>query len=94
MINCFRSELKYRIEIVEHLNKFGIDESFLKDNVIFADDFVKAEEAFESVESVALVDFNQLPSNLEPSLKSKVHYIVDHHIDNKVYLDTLIKKEI
>ena len=94
VINCLRNELKYRIEIVEHLKRFGIDEAFLRDHVIFADDILKPEEVFGSVESVALVDFNQLPKELDVWLKSKIHYIVDHHVDNNMYLDTLIKKEI
>lgn len=46
------------------------------------------------MESVALVDFNELTKEMEQWLGSKVHYIVDHHVDNQLYLDTLIKKEI
>jgi hypothetical protein len=44
-----------RIEIVAHLNQFGIDTQFLDENVFFADDI-----DLTNVESVALVDFNKL----------------------------------
>ena len=94
VINCLRNELRYRIEIIEHLNKFGLDEAFLKENVIFADDLKLPDEGFKSIESIALVDFNQLPKEFESHLASKVHYIVDHHIDMNLYKDSLVEKEI
>jgi hypothetical protein len=47
-----------RIEILAHLNKFGIDNQFLEENVFFADDINLTNINF--IESVALVDFNKI----------------------------------
>jgi len=43
VINCSRSELKLRIDIVRHLGNFGIDEQFMADNILFVDDLQDAE---------------------------------------------------
>ena len=93
VINCSRNELKLRIDIVRHLSNFGIDDQFLADNVLFADDLQDADAS--KVESVALVDFNQINKELEAyGFDNKVHYIVDHHVDDGLYGDTLKEKEI
>lgn len=64
----------------------------MKDYVFFSDDF-EEEGSLASVESVALVDFNKLNVALE-GLSGKVHFIIDHHVDSELYLDTLKEKEI
>ena len=81
-----------RIDIVKHLSNFGMDDDFLQ-NVIFNDD-VDQPNSLVEVESVALVDFNQLTKELEPLLNKKVHYIVDHHVDSNMYLETLKQKDL
>jgi len=88
-INCPRNELAFRIEIVEHLNLFGINEQFLKENVFFADD--EEVKDLTEVKSVGLVDFNELTPEFK-SVSDRVHYIIDHHVDNKLYLDS-VKEE-
>lgn len=94
VVNCLRSEIKLRIEIMEHLAKLGMNENFVYDNMLFLDDLLKTEESLAQVESVGLVDFNELNKELESKLSSKVHYIIDHHIDNNKYLETLKEKEV
>jgi inorganic pyrophosphatase/exopolyphosphatase len=93
MINCTREELKMRIDIINHLNTFGMNDEFLK-NVIFNDDISESNDSLNDVESVALVDFNQLTKDLEPKLCDKIHYIIDHHVDSNMYLETIKHKEI
>ena len=39
VVYCTRHELTFRFEILGHLSTFGIDEPFLRENVIFKDDF-------------------------------------------------------
>jgi inorganic pyrophosphatase/exopolyphosphatase len=39
VVYCTRHELTFRFEILEHLALFGIDEQFLRDYVIFQEDF-------------------------------------------------------
>ena len=69
-----------------------MDQKFVFENLIFMDDLMASEDSLSTVESVGLVDFNQLNKELESKLESKVHYIVDHHNDNKLYLNTLKEK--
>ena len=76
---------------MEHLERFGIGEEFLKENVLFCDD--QEIKDVSKVESVALVDFNELNQQFS-ELGNKVHFIVDHHVDNGLYTDTLKEKEI
>jgi inorganic pyrophosphatase/exopolyphosphatase len=45
------------------------------------------------IETVALVDFNQLDKELE-ELGPKVEYIIDHHVDNGMYSETVKEKDI
>jgi inorganic pyrophosphatase/exopolyphosphatase len=94
VINCLRSEIKLRIEIMEHLSKLGMNENFVNENILFIDDLLKTEDATSNVESVGLVDFNELNKELESKLMSKVHYIIDHHVDNNKYLETVKEKEV
>ena len=68
VINCLRSEIKLRIEIMEHLSNLGINENFIYENVFFIDDLLKSEDTLNHVESVGLVDFNELNKELEPKL--------------------------
>lgn len=78
-----------------HLARFGIDEDFLNENIIFLDDFIdNPDEFFGNVESVGLIDWNKLPKDINPILGQKVHYIIDHHNDNQMYLNSLIEKRI
>jgi inorganic pyrophosphatase/exopolyphosphatase len=94
VVYCTRHELTFRFEILGHLSTFGIDEAFLKENVVFKDDFQGQEaEVFADVESVGLIDFNKLTKELS-CIKDKVHYIVDHHADHGLYLDTVKDKKI
>ena len=58
VLNCKRIELKCRIDVAKHLGNFGIDQDFLSENVIFAEELPDMETA--KVESVALVDFNEI----------------------------------
>ena len=76
-----------RLDIVEHLDNFGMKEEFLE-NVIFNED-ISQEWCFDEIESVAIIDFNQLPKEFEADLSGKIHYICDHHVDSNLYLDTL-----
>ena len=48
----------------------------------------------DTVESVGLIDFNKINEDLEPKLGSKIHYILDHHVDSNLYLDTLKEKKV
>ena len=47
----------------------------------------------QDVESVVLVDFNKLNPEFE-QLGEKVHFILDHHVDNNLYLESLVDKSI
>ena len=38
MINCSREEFQMRIDVVNHLQNFGMDQEFLEKHVIFNDD--------------------------------------------------------
>lgn len=80
-----------RIDIVEHLKHFGIDEQFLQDNILFCDDEVIQD--LSRVESVGLVDFNELNDQFL-ILGDRVHFIIDHHVDNNLYADSLQEKEV
>ena len=94
VVYCTRHELTFRFEILEHLALFGIDEPFLRENVIALDDFAGQEEqVFANVESVGLIDFNKLTKELI-CVSDKVHYIIDHHADHEKYLDSLKEKKI
>ena len=67
---------------------------FLKENVVFKDDFEGQEkEVFSQIESVGMIDFNKLTRELE-FLSDKIHYIIDHHADHELYLDTIKDKHI
>jgi inorganic pyrophosphatase/exopolyphosphatase len=91
VINCQRNELKYRIEIMQHLARFDMDEKFINESFLFIEDL----QSFHQVESVGLVDFNQLNKEIDNhDLCNKIHYIVDHHVDNELYGDTLKEKDI
>ena len=79
---------------MEHLSNLGISENFVYEKIFFIDDLLKSEDTLNQVESVGLVDFNELNKELEPKLSSKVHYIIDHHVDNNKYLETIKEKEI
>ena len=93
-IYCTRHELTFRFEIMEHLSTYDIDMDFLKENVIFKDDFEGQEkEVFSQIESVGMIDFNKLTKELS-FLSDKIHYIIDHHADHKLYLDTIKEKLI
>jgi inorganic pyrophosphatase/exopolyphosphatase len=94
VVYCTRHELTFRFEILQHLETFGIDEPFLRENVVFKDDFQEQEsEVFSQVESVGLIDFNKLTRELG-SLSNKVHFIIDHHADHKKYLGTVREKRV
>ena len=81
VIYCKKADLLLRIEIIEHLALFGIDEAFLHENVIFSCDFDgKHQKYFQHIQSVGLVDFNKLTKNTA-FMKHAVHYILDHHVD-------------
>lgn len=54
VINCPREDLSMRVDIVHNLNKFGIDDDFVKNNLLFKEDLIGE----DAIESVALVDFN------------------------------------
>lgn len=83
VVYCTRHELTFRFEILQHLAVFGIDEIFMRENMVFKDDFMGQEDTvFSQVESVGLIDFNKLTKELSPVLSSKVHYIIDHHADH------------
>jgi inorganic pyrophosphatase/exopolyphosphatase len=76
------------------LSVFGIDEVFLRENVVALDDFQDQEqEVFAEIESIGLIDFNKLTKELG-FLSNKVHYIIDHHADHKKYLNTIKEKKI
>ena len=93
VINCPKQELPYRIEIVQHLAKFEMTQEWLNDNVLFQEDIFKP-EALNDIESVSMVDFNELNPPLSKLLGNKVHHIIDHHVDNGLYSETLKSKEI
>lgn len=66
LINCPRDELKYRFDIYAWLNENGFDDQFINSNLFFYEDLIKeGKEQFNSVESVGLVDFNQLTRESE-----------------------------
>ena len=88
VINCAREDLVLRIEIIEHLKNCGIDKDFLNANVYFQDDLIQSNA---QIESVVLVDFNKLNKEFE-ELSDRVHFIIDHHIDNNLYSSSLIEK--
>ena len=48
----------------------------------------------DTIESVGLIDFNKINEDLEPKLGPKIHYILDHHVDSNLYLDTLKEKKV
>ena len=58
----------------------------MKENILFVDDKELLEVAnnAEKVESVGLVDFNEITSQFK-SLQDKIHFIMDHHVDNGLY---------
>ena len=93
VLNCSKEEFKYRFDIEKHLHRFGIDDNVIQQNLIFASDL--PELGTDKVESVGLVDFNVLNKELAAyDFDSKVHNIIDHHVDSGLYGDTLQSKEI
>jgi inorganic pyrophosphatase/exopolyphosphatase len=94
LVNVPREELQLRFDIVEWLHENGFDEEFITNNIFFYDDLTKeGKNEKTTVESVGLVDFNQLTREAE-YLTSKVHIILDHHSDYKVYKDTCEVRDI
>jgi len=91
---CTRVEIHLRFEILGHLDTFDISEEFLKQNMVFMEDFHgKETEVFAAVESVGMIDFNNLTKELA-CLSDKIHYIIDHHADHNKYLETIKEKSI
>jgi hypothetical protein len=61
VVYCTRHELTFRFEILKHLELFGIDEPFLREHVVFEEDFKDQEtEVFANIVSVGLIDLNRL----------------------------------
>ena len=94
VINCPKDELALRFDILENLSTFGIDNAFINANFLFVEDLRSNPELMDSVESVGLIDFNKINEDLEQKLGPKMHYILDHHVDSKLYLNTLKEKKV
>jgi len=92
VIFCPKNELPYRIEIMQHLSRFGMTQEWLHENVFFKEDLMS--DTLDAVESVSLVDFNELPKELHSILSPRVHHIIDHHVDNGLYTSSLKSKKI
>jgi inorganic pyrophosphatase/exopolyphosphatase len=76
------------------LHENGFDEDFITKNIFFYEDLVKeGEHDTTTVESIGMVDFNQLTREAE-YLEDKVHLILDHHADYHLYSDTLETKDV
>lgn len=43
---------------------------------------------------MGLVDFNELTKDLSTQIGSKVQFVIDHHVDNCLYGDTIKHKEV
>ena len=46
------------------------------------------------VQSVGLIDFNTINGDLEPKYGPLIHYIIDHHVDSNLYLDSVKDKNV
>lgn len=82
VINCPRKELCARLDISHHLEKYQIDPELL----VFIDDIDLSFYASNKQLKLAIVDHNILDITQQHLGKSVV-MIVDHHKDEKAYLD-------
>jgi len=82
VINCPRKELCARIDIWHHLNKYEIDFNML----IFIDDLDINHYSKNNLLKLAIVDHNILDIT-QQHWGPCVTMIVDHHADEKAYLD-------
>eukprot|EP00347_Sterkiella_histriomuscorum_P007811 403347471 len=79
-----------KLEIIQHLNQCKLidNDAF---PFIFQEDLLQLQ--IEEINEIGLIDHNKLDIS-EDHLKSKITRIIDHHVDNKLYQDTLKEKEI
>ncbi len=82
IINCPRKELCARLDISHHLKKYDIDANML----VFIDDVDINHYSSNDLLDIALIDHNVLDVSQQQWGKS-VTMIIDHHADEKAYLD-------
>jgi inorganic pyrophosphatase/exopolyphosphatase len=75
-----------KLDINMHLEEHKLQQSEL----IFLDDLT----TYDRIEEVALFDHNKLDNSQEGLLAKKVTRIVDHHVDNNMYSEQLVEKQI
>lgn len=88
IINCKRDFFPMKLEIAQHLEYCKACDS---ESMLFQDDLLNL--PLDSINEFALIDHNKL-DNSQQYLESKITRIVDHHIDNNLYLEQLKEKEI
>jgi len=75
---------------VLHFKNCKIDMS----NILFLDELKALYPNRDDITETALVDHNQLDMDQEEWLGKNVTRVIDHHIDNECYKDTLVEKEV
>jgi inorganic pyrophosphatase/exopolyphosphatase len=79
LINCYRGELKTRLDVMFVLKRFGVDSELF----IYRNDLIVYEDLQDSKNtSIILVDHNSLDME-EQSVLELVEEIYDHHFDNQ-----------
>jgi len=64
----------------------------LSQYVLFREDLLNFKA--EDIESVVLVDFNQMEEEYHDKFENQVNHIVDHHHDNELYHLNIIKDRV
>lgn len=88
VVNCKRSFFPIKLDINMHLAQHKLPEM-----IFFGDDINQA-GTIEKVQEVTLIDHNKLDVTQEALLNTRVRRIVDHHVDNNLYSEQLIEKQI
>lgn len=82
VINCPRAEVVARLDIMFHLQKYGINH----EELVYVDDIDISHYSENNLLKLALIDHNLLDVSQQSWGKS-ITMIVDHHKDEKAYLD-------
>jgi len=89
IINCPRAELKARLDIAYHLKKYDVE----MDKLVFIDDINLDSYAKKNLLKIAMIDHNELDVT-QKHWGHCVTMIVDHHKDEKAYLEQPVDRTI
>ncbi|CDW75375.1 UNKNOWN [Stylonychia lemnae] len=88
IINCSKELFPVKLEICQHLKSCQLDNL---EEFVYDDELKGIEQ--EQIDEIALIDHNKLDVS-QTFLEPKIRRIVDHHIDNNLYLEQLKEKDI